>query len=374
MLTLTLLALAWAPQASAKSSYPALIPSGVSDSNGKRCWNCHVNAGGGGTLTTFGTAFALGPDGASLSGDDHAWTSWLASQDSDGDGWSNGQELGDPFFLWATGDGPSAGGYLGNPGRNGSQTTNCSNLFSTKADCEATDSVPDDFDLCAVPAFNDCADSAACLNLGLNDDRGAYSCSCGAGGSPNVWVASADGVVDPPYDLYATATTTGCDPSPPEPEPEPELEPQPEPEPQPEAVAEPLPDVAASDGDGAGSTPDAPEPGPDVPPEDTLGTEDVTVDAQKLPDAEDGVSDIPDAVPAQQDAESATPDASSPETSAPDSAVPVPDPTPTAIYSLSGGQRGCSGGGPAGPGMPLTLALAALVLALLRLDDLLGLR
>ena len=44
--------------------------------------------------------FLFGPDGQQGTGDGEAqWTQWLCEQDSDGDGWTNGEELGDPFRL-----------------------------------------------------------------------------------------------------------------------------------------------------------------------------------------------------------------------------------------------------------------------------------
>lgn len=60
------------------------------------CASCHVNPGGGGTLTSFGRDINnnyLTQPGRS---GQVVWNAMLAMLDSDGDGVSNGQELGDP--------------------------------------------------------------------------------------------------------------------------------------------------------------------------------------------------------------------------------------------------------------------------------------
>ncbi|XP_059159946.1 temptin-like [Physella acuta] len=54
----------------------------------------HMNFGGGGELNPFGRDFlAAGKK----------WTTNLCRLDSDGDGWTNGQELGDPKCQWRVG-------------------------------------------------------------------------------------------------------------------------------------------------------------------------------------------------------------------------------------------------------------------------------
>ena len=76
------------------------------------CASCHVNPGGGGTLTSFGRDINnnyLTQPGRS---GQVVWNAMLAMLDSDGDGVSNGQELGDP-----DGDGtPDASIQVTNPG------------------------------------------------------------------------------------------------------------------------------------------------------------------------------------------------------------------------------------------------------------------
>ena len=86
----------------ATSSYVSQIPNGATFS----CANCHINPAGGGTRNGFGTAFA---------NNSHVWNATLATPDSDGDGYSNGVELGDPSGAWRPGQANPAGTVY-NPG------------------------------------------------------------------------------------------------------------------------------------------------------------------------------------------------------------------------------------------------------------------
>lgn len=54
----------------------------------------HMQCAGGGDRNVFGQDFQV----------DRQWTRWLCEQDSDGDGWTNGQELGDPCCTWTEGE------------------------------------------------------------------------------------------------------------------------------------------------------------------------------------------------------------------------------------------------------------------------------
>ena len=77
--------------------------------NSFSCSNCHLNPGDGGARTSFGEAVnALVTPG----GNQAFWSVALAVMDSDGDGVSNGEELGDP-----DGDGvASRSQNISNPG------------------------------------------------------------------------------------------------------------------------------------------------------------------------------------------------------------------------------------------------------------------
>ena len=93
-----------ADEADARSKRVRQVPNGSAAS----CNTCHT-AGGGSPLNPFGleivTNFltAAGPAG------DVLWGSELAALDSDGDGASNGAELGDPDGTWVAGDPDPAG-------------------------------------------------------------------------------------------------------------------------------------------------------------------------------------------------------------------------------------------------------------------------
>lgn len=67
----------------------------------------HQNRGGGGSLNQFGRDFAA-------SG--YSWTADLCSKDSDGDGRTNGEELGDPGCSWRKGESPDVTTGLTHPG------------------------------------------------------------------------------------------------------------------------------------------------------------------------------------------------------------------------------------------------------------------
>ncbi|MBM66592.1 MAG: hypothetical protein CMH55_10195 [Myxococcales bacterium] len=84
----------------------ATIPfmSEIPNSGSQRCNTCHVS-GGGSPRNSFGDAFwEAGRDWADL-----------AQGDADGDGFSNGVELGDPAGTWQPRE-PAPGPYLSHPG------------------------------------------------------------------------------------------------------------------------------------------------------------------------------------------------------------------------------------------------------------------
>ena len=81
----------------ARSFRPGMLPNG----NVNSCSNCHFNPGGGGPRNPFGQAVEKL---VTRGGMEVFWGPDLAALDSDGDGASNGEELGDPEGQWVQGD------------------------------------------------------------------------------------------------------------------------------------------------------------------------------------------------------------------------------------------------------------------------------
>lgn len=95
----------WSPEAEARDWRPGQLPNG----NVLSCSACHLNPGGGGTRNGFGNAVNRVVNFGSRQ---PFWDAALAALDSDGDGFTNGEELGDP-----DGDGiPEPGAEITNPG------------------------------------------------------------------------------------------------------------------------------------------------------------------------------------------------------------------------------------------------------------------
>ena len=96
---LTIACLGWSGLADARPARVGQIPNGSKF----RCASCHVNPSGSGALTPFGTEINqnyLTSIGGSGRVD---WNAALAMLDSDGDGVSNGRELGDPDGAFTPG-------------------------------------------------------------------------------------------------------------------------------------------------------------------------------------------------------------------------------------------------------------------------------
>jgi hypothetical protein len=74
----------------------------------------HVATSGGGARNQFGKDF----DEA-----EKAWTVSFCITDSDGDGQSNGQELGDPCCVWTTSKSPNATTDISDPSIASSKTS-----------------------------------------------------------------------------------------------------------------------------------------------------------------------------------------------------------------------------------------------------------
>jgi hypothetical protein len=88
------------------------IPNGSKN----QCMNCHLSMLGG-YLNPFGQEIYSNHLSAQNMNGNVKWSSALAAIDSDGDGYSNGQELFDPNGIWKIGDSnPGNQNDLGNPG------------------------------------------------------------------------------------------------------------------------------------------------------------------------------------------------------------------------------------------------------------------
>ena len=84
----------------ARPHRPGQIPSGFVNN----CLNCHMSPAGGDPRNPFGlTVEADFLTSVGISGD-VLWGPELAAIDSDGDGFTNGEELGDPEGTWQIGD------------------------------------------------------------------------------------------------------------------------------------------------------------------------------------------------------------------------------------------------------------------------------
>lgn len=92
--------LATGSRAEARPKRVAQIPNGGVSG----CANCHVSAAGGGPRNAFGQMVEASFLSAAGFAGDVQWGPELAKQDADGDGFTNGEELGDPEGLWQAGD------------------------------------------------------------------------------------------------------------------------------------------------------------------------------------------------------------------------------------------------------------------------------
>lgn len=102
----------------AKSNFPSLLPNG----NRNSCQTCHNGATNGNSLNEFGISVFQTGGGVR---DRVAPPNWskLFSLDSDGDGYTNGVELGNADGTWTSG--ATAGPYLSHPGK--ADSTPCGN-------------------------------------------------------------------------------------------------------------------------------------------------------------------------------------------------------------------------------------------------------
>lgn len=89
-------------------------PSQIPNGNKFSCSTCHLDPNGGGPRNLFGQEVEKR---VVAGGTQEFWSPSLAAIDSDGDGKTNGQELGDPNGIWRPGQpNPGALSAVTNPG------------------------------------------------------------------------------------------------------------------------------------------------------------------------------------------------------------------------------------------------------------------
>jgi hypothetical protein len=91
------------------------------------CQTCHVNAGGGSQWNVFGEQVK-----ANLDSGQPDWKK-IFNLDADGDGFTNGQELGDPTGTWNPGSpNPTPSGGVTHPGMTASRPSDIQHRLSPK--------------------------------------------------------------------------------------------------------------------------------------------------------------------------------------------------------------------------------------------------
>mmetsp|Transcript_39252 Transcript_39252/g.90679 ORF Transcript_39252/g.90679 Transcript_39252/m.90679 type:complete len:537 (-) Transcript_39252:321-1931(-) len=101
-------------------SYRDTIPNGYAVTRSGSIWDGvgHFIDTGGGDRNPFGLAWAA----------ERSWTTALCEEDSDGDGQTNGFELGDPDCVWTTGATPSRVVAISHPGFNDTYVDTTTNM------------------------------------------------------------------------------------------------------------------------------------------------------------------------------------------------------------------------------------------------------
>lgn len=105
----------------------------------------HQNLTGGGPQNPFGIDFRA---------NNKTWNDTLCEKDSDGDGYSNGQELGDPNCTWSVGPvSPSRTTNLTHPGIcEPLGSSNCAKKNTWLTDCNSKFDCPAITRVCTTPA------------------------------------------------------------------------------------------------------------------------------------------------------------------------------------------------------------------------------
>ncbi|MFZ9886091.1 MAG: thrombospondin type 3 repeat-containing protein [Myxococcota bacterium] len=153
----------WDSAATAYPGYVYYLP----NANVNSCLTCHTTAGGG-ARNAFGTAWVTARNNAYDADNfgydyDVAW-SQLWSLDSDGDGQSNGQELGDPCGLWTEGTTPARTNDISRPGFSNSKANN---PLLPDSDCDAK-----------LDTVDNCPFIANADQLNQDNDAAGDVCDC----------------------------------------------------------------------------------------------------------------------------------------------------------------------------------------------------
>jgi len=140
------------------------IPNGSKN----RCQNCHESVNGGGKLNAFGTEVKNN----FLQGDNVVWNAELAGKDSDGDGFSNGEELQDALGAWRIGNSnPGISGNVSNPGNPTSfPSTTRAEDFAMKSGFTVNSIYPNPANGNTKIIFS--FRNAGLVNIELNDEQG----------------------------------------------------------------------------------------------------------------------------------------------------------------------------------------------------------
>lgn len=158
------------------------------------CSACHVSSAGGGARNAFGQAVGSGFLSGSGAGASVVWNATLAGMDSDGDGATNGTELGDP-----DGDGtPTPGAQVTNPGDATSfpQVTNTAPAFATIGAQTVNEGELLSFSITATDEDNDTVTiTASNLPTGSTFENGSFNWTPGfdQSGSTTVSFVASDG-------------------------------------------------------------------------------------------------------------------------------------------------------------------------------------